>query len=82
MVVENEVEMGGVGQDTSNEEPGTRSQLTGSLSNVVYTPSRVSVCGKGPDDTSNTGGLEFEVEDKILGLLTEAADKIDIKAIK
>ena len=59
-----------------------QSQLTGSLSNVVYISSRVSACRKSPDNTSNAGGLEFEIEDKILGLLTEAADKVDIKAIK
>ena len=82
MVVENKVEIEGVGQDTSNKEPGTRSQLTGSPSNVVYTSSRVSAYGKGPDDASNVGRLEFEVEDKILGLFTKAADEVDIRATK
>ena len=82
MVVKNKVEMGGVEQNTSNKEPGTRSQLTGSPSNVVYTSSRVSACGKGPNNVSNIGGLEFKVKDEILGLLTKAVDKVDIKATK
>ena len=49
---------------------------------MVYTSSRVSAYRKGPDNASNADRLEFEVKDKTLGLLTEAADKVDIKAIK
>ena len=49
---------------------------------MVYISSRVSVCGKGPNNISNIDGLEFEVKDKILGLLTEATDKVDIRVIK
>ena len=49
---------------------------------MVYISSRVSVCRKGPNNAFNIGGLEFKIKDKILGLLTKAADKVDIKAIK
>ena len=66
----------------SNEEPRMRSQLTGSLLNVVYTSSRVSAYGKGPDDVSNIDRLKFKIKDKTLRLLTKAINKIDIKAIK
>ena len=37
---------------------------------------------KSPNNISNIDRLEFEIKDKILRLLTKAADKIDIKAIK
>ena len=82
MVVENKIEIERVGQNTSNKEPRTQSQLTGSLSNMVYISSRVSVYRKGPNNASNAGGLEFKIKDKILGLLTKTINKIDIKAIK
>ena len=49
---------------------------------MVYTSSRVSVYGKGSNNASNIGGLEFKVKDKTLRLLTKAADKVDIKATK
>ena len=81
-MVENKIEVERVGQDKSNKKPGIQSQLTGSLSNMVYISSRVSVCGKGPNNISNIGRLEFKVKDKILRLLIKTADKIDIKTIK
>ena len=49
---------------------------------MVYISSRVSAYGKGPNNVSNIDRLEFKVEDKTLGLLTETIDKIDIRAIK
>ena len=42
----------------------------------------MSACRKSPNNISNIGGLEFEVKDKTLELLTEAVNKIDIRAIK
>ena len=49
---------------------------------MVYISSRVLVYKKSPNNISNIDRLEFEVKDKILRLLTKAADKIDIKVIK
>ena len=49
---------------------------------MVYTSSRISAYKKSPNNVSNIDGLEFEVKDKTLRLLTKAADKIDIKATK
>ena len=42
----------------------------------------MSAYKKSPNNASNIDRLEFKVKDKILRLLTEAADKIDIKATK
>ena len=82
MMVENKIEIKRVGQDKSNEEPETQSQLTRSPSNMVYISSRVSAYRKSPDNTFNIDRLEFKIKDETLELLTKAADKIDIKTIK
>ena len=49
---------------------------------MVYILSRVSAYRKGSNNISNVGGLEFEVKDKTLGLLTKIVDKVDIRATK
>ena len=42
----------------------------------------MSVYRKSSNNISNTDRLEFKIKNKILGLLTKAVDKIDIKTIK
>ena len=57
--VENEVEMGKDDCNASNEEPGIRSQLTGSLLEVIYTPKTASAKGGDLIGASNAYGSEY-----------------------